>query len=166
MSDRPNYSLKFSLLARLFLLRLYLSMVRVRTLHEDVLLNFLRSEERASARSGIKRFWGFWVRQEVQLSEAFDHDQHEPGRGLDRPGWLNGSPAAVRGSARGGKEALAVMVQTWPKIRPPPHRRWPQGPKAVIKPGLIRLAQLSKGLIIPIYISVDRAWVTTAGTVS
>ncbi|MDD5204013.1 MAG: hypothetical protein PHS17_01255 [Desulfobacterales bacterium] len=34
----------------------------------------------------------------------------------------------------------------------------PQGPKGVVKAGLIRLAQLSRAAIIPVYISVDRAW--------
>jgi lysophospholipid acyltransferase (LPLAT)-like uncharacterized protein len=35
----------------------------------------------------------------------------------------------------------------------------PRGPKAGVKAGLIRLAQLSKAAIVPVYISVDRAWV-------
>jgi lysophospholipid acyltransferase (LPLAT)-like uncharacterized protein len=35
----------------------------------------------------------------------------------------------------------------------------PRGPKAVVKAGLISMAQLSGAAIIPVYISVNRAWI-------
>ena len=34
----------------------------------------------------------------------------------------------------------------------------PRGPRGIIKPGLIRIAQLSGTPIVPVFISVDRAW--------
>lgn len=36
----------------------------------------------------------------------------------------------------------------------------PRGPKGVVKPGLISMAQISGGVILPIIVSVEKAWVT------
>ena len=74
--------------------------------------------------------------------------------------WLGLRP--VRGSStRGGKEAMTAMVDDLAINQAAAHVvDGPQGPKGVVKAGLIRLAQLSGAAIIPVYISVDRAWVT------
>jgi lysophospholipid acyltransferase (LPLAT)-like uncharacterized protein len=74
--------------------------------------------------------------------------------------WLGLRP--VRGSSsRSGKEALAAMVRNLVQNQAALHIvDGPRGPKGEIKAGLIRLAQLSRADLLPIYISVDRAWVT------
>ena len=146
-----------------FLLRLYLSMIRVRTLHEDTLLQFLQSGRKGVGAVWHQRFLGVlgYVRKfsylslSIMISRSRDGDWVAP---VAR--WIGLRP--VRGSStRGGKEALAAMVQDLAKNQAALHIvDGPQGPKAVVKAGLIRLAQLSKGVIVPIYISVDRAWVT------
>ena len=68
----------------------------------------------------------------------------------------------VRGSSsRGGKDALSAMVKDLAKNQAALHIiDGPRGPKGTVKPGLIRLAQLSNAAIMPIYISVNRAWIT------
>jgi lysophospholipid acyltransferase (LPLAT)-like uncharacterized protein len=67
----------------------------------------------------------------------------------------------VRGSSfRGGREALAAMI-TELSVHPVAVHALdgPGGLRGVIKPGLIRMDQLSGAPIIPVYISVNRAWV-------
>jgi lysophospholipid acyltransferase (LPLAT)-like uncharacterized protein len=165
MSGTPQNTLLRFFLAPLAycLLRLYLSLIRVRTLHEDALLQFLQSGRKGVGAVWHQRFLGVlgyvrkfsYLRLSIMISMSRDGDWIAP-----VVKWLGLRP--VRGSStRGGKEALAAMVQDLAQNQAALHIvDGPQGPKAVIKPGLIRLAQLSKGGIVPIYISVDRAWVT------
>jgi len=146
-----------------FLLRLYLSLIRVQTLHEDALLQFLEIGSKAVAAVWHQRFLGAlgyvtkfrYLSLSIMISMSRDGDWIAP---VVR--WLGLRP--VRGSStRGGKEALAAMVQDLAQHQVALHIvDGPRGPKGVIKAGLIRLAQLSKAAIIPIHISVDRAWVT------
>ncbi len=35
----------------------------------------------------------------------------------------------------------------------------PKGPKGVVKPGLIMMAQISRALILPVIVSAEKAWV-------
>jgi lysophospholipid acyltransferase (LPLAT)-like uncharacterized protein len=145
------------------LLRLYLSMIRVRTLREDALMEFLRSGRKGVGAVWHQRFVGVlgYVRKfrylslSVMISMSRDGDWIAP-----VAKWIGLRP--VRGSSsRGGREALAAMVQDLATNQVAVHVvDGPQGPKGVVKPGLVRLAQLSRGVILPIYISVDRAWVT------
>jgi len=146
-----------------FLLRLYLSLIRVRVLNEGGLLNFLESGEKGVGALWHQRFLGVlsYVRKFRKFSLAIMISMSRDGD------WI--SPVAkrlglrpVRGSSsRGGKEALAAMVQDLAKNQAALHIvDGPQGPQKVVKAGLIRLAQLSRASIVPIYISVDRAWIT------
>jgi lysophospholipid acyltransferase (LPLAT)-like uncharacterized protein len=66
----------------------------------------------------------------------------------------------VRGSSsRGGREALAAMVAELSAHHLAIHAvDGPRGPRGLIKAGIIRMAQLSGAPIIPVYISVNRAW--------
>jgi lysophospholipid acyltransferase (LPLAT)-like uncharacterized protein len=145
------------------LLRLYLSLIRVRTLHEDVLLQSLQTGRKMVAAVWHQRFLGAlgyvtkfrYLSLSIMISMSRDGDWIAP-----VVKWLGLRP--VRGSStRGGKEALAAMVQDLVQNQAAIHIvDGPQGPKASIKAGLIRLAQLSKAAIIPIYISMDHVWVT------
>jgi lysophospholipid acyltransferase (LPLAT)-like uncharacterized protein len=67
----------------------------------------------------------------------------------------------IRGSSsKGGKEALANMVEDLVHHQLAVHiLDGPRGPRGVVKPGLIVMAQLSGVPIVPVYISVNRAWV-------
>jgi lysophospholipid acyltransferase (LPLAT)-like uncharacterized protein len=146
-----------------FLLCLYLYLIRVQTLHEDMLLQFLQTGRKLVVAVWHQRFLGVlgyvtkfrYLSLSIMISMSRDGDWIAP-----VAKWLGLRP--VRGSStRGGKEALAAMVQDLAQHQAAVHIvDGPRGPNAVIKAGLIRLAQLSKAAIIPIYISVNHAWVT------
>jgi lysophospholipid acyltransferase (LPLAT)-like uncharacterized protein len=72
-----------------------------------------------------------------------------------RTGW-----DIVRGSSsKGGREALADMVSKLRSRKVAAHIvDGPRGPAGIVKPGVIRLAQLSEADIVPFYTHTDRAW--------
>ncbi len=72
-----------------------------------------------------------------------------------RSGWL-----PVRGSSsRGGGTALREMIQQLQATRLAAHIvDGPRGPAGMIKPGTIHLAQAAGAVIVPFYVSADRAW--------
>ncbi len=126
-------------------------------------MEFLRSGRKGVGAVWHQRFVGVlgYVRKfrylslSVMISMSRDGDWIAP--------VANGSACGPSGvPAHGGeREALAAMVQDLATNQVAVHVvDGPQGPKGVVKPGLVRLAQLSRGVILPIYISVDRAWVT------
>ena len=67
----------------------------------------------------------------------------------------------VRGSSsRGGTEAFMTIIRELERNPAVIHIvDGPRGPKGVVKPGLIRMAQLSGAAIFPVTISADRAWI-------
>jgi len=67
----------------------------------------------------------------------------------------------VRGSStRGGAAALVAILKALKKNPAVIHIvDGPQGPKGVVKPGLISMAQMSGAVILPVFVSADRAWI-------
>jgi lysophospholipid acyltransferase (LPLAT)-like uncharacterized protein len=67
----------------------------------------------------------------------------------------------VRGSStQGGREALMTIARELRKNPGVIHIvDGPTGPKGVVKPGLIAIAQVSGAAIFPIIVSAERAWV-------
>jgi hypothetical protein len=67
----------------------------------------------------------------------------------------------VRGSSsRGGATALAAILKALKKNPAVIHIvDGPRGPKGVVKPGLITMAQLSGAVILPIIASAKKAWI-------
>jgi len=67
----------------------------------------------------------------------------------------------VRGSSsRGGAEALKTIVKKLEEHPAVVHIvDGPRGPKGKVKPGLIRMAQLSGAVILPLIVSADKAWI-------
>ena len=67
----------------------------------------------------------------------------------------------VRGSStRGGREALMALLRAF-KANPAAIHivDGPTGPKGVVKPGLIGMAQVSRAVILPVIVSAEKAWV-------
>jgi len=66
----------------------------------------------------------------------------------------------VRGSSsRGGREALRELLEGLRDRSLAAHAvDGPQGPKGVVKAGIIELARLSGATVLPVYISMSRAW--------
>jgi lysophospholipid acyltransferase (LPLAT)-like uncharacterized protein len=67
----------------------------------------------------------------------------------------------VRGSSsRGGTEALKTILRKLEENPVVGHVvDGPRGPKGTVKPGLIRMAQLSGAVVLPLILSVDKAWI-------
>lgn len=72
-----------------------------------------------------------------------------------RSGWR-----PVRGSSStGGRAAMRAVIRQLTKTRLAGHIvDGPRGPAGVVKPGVIRMAQLTRSAIVPMFVSVDRAW--------
>jgi lysophospholipid acyltransferase (LPLAT)-like uncharacterized protein len=145
-----------------FLLRLYLSTITVRTLHEDALLQFLESGRKGIGAIWHQRFFGVigYAKKFSKFSPSVMISMSRDGEWIAQVAQRLGFRPVRGSSSRGGKEALAAMVQDLAQNQVAVHAvDGPQGPKGVVKAGLIRLAQLSPAAIVPIYISVDRAWI-------
>ena len=145
-----------------WIVRLYLCLVRIRWVNEEEIRDHLRKGGRAIAALWHQRFFPVitYARRFSEFSPAVMISQSRDGEIIaDVARRLNFRP--VRGSSsRGGREALAAMVEELAEHPFAVHAvDGPQGPRGVIKAGLIRMAQLSGAPIVPVYISVDRAWV-------
>jgi len=144
------------------LVRVYLSLIKVRAVNEEIGLQHLKS--------GQKMIVAIWhQRILVVMGYARRFSLYKPSVMISRS--RDGEMIAkvysrfnfrpIRGSSsRGGKEALASMVEDLVHNQLAVHiLDGPRGPRGVVKPGLIVMAQLSAVPIVPVYISVNRAWV-------
>ncbi len=158
-----RFTLKYGLIPFAhYLVRLYFSLVRIRTINEDIIFNHLEGGKKAIVAiwhqrimlilSYARRFGVF--KPSVMISQSRDGEMV-----ADIFSRLNFRP--VRGSSsRGGKEALGVLLKDLVQNSLTAHvLDGPRGPRGVIKPGLIVLARSSGVPIFPVYVSVNRAWV-------
>jgi len=158
-----RFALKYGLIPfAYYLCRLYFSLVRIRTINEDIIFNHLEGGKKAIVAiwhqrimlilSYAGRFGGY--KPSVMISQS--RDGEIIARVANR---LNFRP--VRGSSsRGGKGGLSIMITDLAQHPLAAHvLDGPSGPRGVIKPGLIVMARSSGVPIFPVYISVDRAWV-------
>lgn len=145
-----------------YLLRAYFSLIKIKAINEDMVLHHLSSGQKMIAAIwhqrilvgiGYARKFGVYA-PSVMISQSRDGEMIA--KVYSR---INFRP--VRGSSsRGGKEALAAMVEDLKYNQFAVHvLDGPGGPRGVIKPGLIVMAQLSGVPIFPVYVSVNRAWV-------
>ncbi len=145
-----------------YLVRAYLLLIKIKTVNEHISLEHLKS--------GQKMIAAIWhQRILVVMGYARRFSRYKPSVMISRS--RDGEMIAkvysrfnfrpIRGSSsRGGKEALANMVEDLIHHQLAVHiLDGPRGPRGVVKPGLIVMAQLSGVPIVPVYISVNRAWV-------
>ena len=90
----------------------------------------------------------------VMISQSQDGEW--AARLADRLGFI-----PVRGSSsKGGTTALVAITEALKKNPVVIHIvDGPKGPKGIIKPGLISMAQISGGVILPIIVSAKKAWI-------
>ena len=158
-----RFAIKYGLIPAVYaIIRLYFCLIRVRSVDENKIIHHLHHGGKAIAalwhqRIGLVLTYagGFSEFSPVAMvSQSRDGDLI-----ADLCRLLNFRP--VRGSSsRGGREALAAMVAELSVQRAAVHAvDGPQGPRGIIKSGLIRMAQLSGVPIAPLTISVNRAWI-------
>lgn len=145
-----------------YLVRAYLLLIKIKTVNEEIILRQLKSGQKVIAAiwhqrilvvmGYARKFSGY--EPSVMISQSRDGEMIAKvySRFNFRP---------IRGSSsRGGKEALMNMVEDLVHHQIAVHiLDGPRGPRGVVKPGLIVMAQLSGVPIVPVYISVNRAWV-------
>jgi lysophospholipid acyltransferase (LPLAT)-like uncharacterized protein len=170
-SRRPSASVKeFSLYAlqhnlmiiAYYILRLYFWTIRIESINEDAILQHLKNgkkiiaaiwHQRIVAVIGyVKRFSSY--RPSVMISKSRDGD-------LIAAVYSHFSFRPIRGSSsRDGKKALAAMVDDLKDHPCAVHvLDSPRGPRGVVKPGLIVLAEQAGVPIVPIYVTMSRAWI-------
>jgi lysophospholipid acyltransferase (LPLAT)-like uncharacterized protein len=144
------------------IIRLYFCLIRIRAIDENAVIKHLREGGKAIAALWHQRILivlGYAGRfgqfaPAVMISESRDGEMiAEVYRQLNfRP---------VRGSSsHGGRKALAAMVADLAEHPFAVHVvDGPRGPRGIIKAGLVSMSQLSRVPILPVAISVSRAWV-------
>ena len=145
-----------------YLLRLYLSFLRVRVVGEEAALKHFVTHGRMIAAvwhqrflpalAYVTRFRNF--RPIVMISQSSDGELIASL--AERLGLV-----PVRGSStRGGREALMAILRAMKKNPGVVHVvDGPTGPKGVVKPGLTAMAQVTGAPVFPVIIAVEKAWV-------
>lgn len=145
-----------------YFLRSYLSLLRVRVTGEEIALGCLADYGRVivavwhqrflPALAYVTKFRNF--EPLVMISQSKDGEL--AARLAERLGLV-----PVRGSStRGGETALVAVLKALKKNPAVIHIvDGPQGPKGIVKPGLISMAQISGAVILPVFVSADRAWI-------
>jgi lysophospholipid acyltransferase (LPLAT)-like uncharacterized protein len=143
--------------------RFYLSLVRIRVDQEHLFFNHLQQGGKAIVAFWHQRFFGAigYAKKFRALAPSAIISKSRDGELISRVAMRLGIRPVRGSSSQGGKEALAAMVADL-SLHPVAFHAvdGPQGPKGTVKAGVIRMAQLSQAAIFPIYISVERAWVT------
>lgn len=145
-----------------YILRFYLSMLRIRVVGEEIALGCLSEYGRLvvaiwhqrflPALAYVTKFKNF--KPIVMISQSRDGEMIA--RFADRLGLV-----AVRGSSRrGGTTALREITETLKANTVVIHIvDGPTGPKGLVKPGLISMAQITGAVILPVIVSAKNAWV-------
>lgn len=145
-----------------YLLRFYLSLLRVKVFGEEIALGCLADYGRVivavwhqrflPALAYVTKFRNF--EPIVMISQSRDGEL--AARLAERLGLV-----PVRGSStRGGTTAMAAILKALKENQAVIHIvDGPQGPKGIVKPGLISMAQISGAVILPVFVSADRAWI-------
>ena len=158
---------RYSFLYRLiplcyYILRFYLSLVRVKVVGEEIALGCLSDYGKVivavwhqrflPALAYVTKFRNF----EPIVMTSQSRDGELAARLAERLGLV-----PVRGSStRGGTEALAAILKALKTNQAVVHFvDGPTGPKGIVKPGIISMARVSGAVIMPVIVSVDRAWI-------
>jgi lysophospholipid acyltransferase (LPLAT)-like uncharacterized protein len=145
-----------------YLIRFYLSLMRVRVVGEEIALGCLADYGRVIVAVWHQRFLPTLAyvtkfrNLEPMIMISQSRDGELAARLAERLGLV-----PVRGSStRGGTTALAAILKAL-KTNPVVIHivDGPTGPKGIVKPGLISMAQISRAVILPVIVSADKAWI-------
>lgn len=158
-----RFAIQYGLIPALYaIVRLYFRLIRIRAVGEEGFRNHFARGEKAIVAIFHQRILVVmeYASRFGEFAPAVMISQSRDGELIaDVYRRLNFRP--VRGSSsRGGRKALAAMVADLAEHPLAIHIvDGPRGPRGIIKAGLISMAQLSGVPIIPVAISVNRAWV-------
>jgi hypothetical protein len=158
-----RFALKYGLIpCAYYLVRGYLSLIRIRAVNEEMTLQYLKSGQKMIVAIWHQRIIpvvGYAKKFRVYAPSAMISQSRDGDIIAGVASLLNFRP--IRGSSsRGGKGALVDMIADLAENQVAVHALdGPRGPRGVVKPGLIVMAQSTGVPIVPVYISVDRAWV-------
>ena len=143
-------------------IRAYLCLIRKTILQEEHIMRALEENQKVVVAITHQRMFGVigYAKRFGRFSLAAIISQSRDGDMIAQVVTrLNFRP--IRGSSsKGGKEALEAMIEYLSKNNAAVHAvDGPRGPKGVVKPGIIRIAQRSGAAIYPVYISTNRAWI-------
>ncbi len=144
-----------------YFLRFYLSLLRVRVIGEEIALGCLTDYGRIAVAVWHQRFLPAlayvtkfkYFKPIVMISQSKDGGL--AAKIADRLGLV-----PVRGSSsKGGTTALVAITKALRNNQAVIHIvDGPKGPKGVVKPGLISIAQVSGAVILPVIVSAKKAW--------
>jgi len=145
-----------------FFLRTYLPLLRLRVIGEETAYDQIKEHGRIIVPVWHQRLFPAlaYVRKFREIRPIIMISQSRDGELIadiaQRLGFV-----PVRGSSsRGGAEALMTIVRKLEEHPVIGHIvDGPRGPKGKVKPGLIRMAQLSGAVILPLIVSADKAWI-------
>jgi lysophospholipid acyltransferase (LPLAT)-like uncharacterized protein len=158
-----KFAIKYGLIPVAYtIIRLYFCLIRIHSIGEDAIKQHLHQGGKAIAAIWHQRIFLVvtYARRFGEFAPAVMISQSRDGEMIaDVCRLLNFRP--VRGSSsHGGREALAKIVADLEEHPFAIHAvDGPRGPRGVIKAGLIVMAQLSGVPIVPVSISVNRAWI-------
>lgn len=146
-----------------YLLRFYLFTLRVQVIGEEIALGSLADHERM-----IVAIWHQRFLPALAYVTKFKHFKPVVMISQSKDGELAAKLAErlglipVRGSSsKGGTVALAAVLEALKNNLVAIHIvDGPRGPRGVVKPGLISMAQISGGVILPIIVTAEKAWMT------
>jgi len=145
-----------------YLIRTYSQTFRIKVVNEHTWLNYYLKDNGTvlmctyhqqffSAIRHFKKYKDY--RPGLMISQS--RDGNIIAAVAQRTGWH-----PVRGSSsKGGSEALKLMIEHLNKFRLAGHIvDGPRGPAGEVKAGIIRLAMEANAVIVPFYVTADRAW--------
>ena len=146
-----------------YLLRFYLSLLKIRVVGEEIALGCMTDygqliiaiwhQRFLPALAYVTRFRHF--EPVIMISQSRDGEL--AARFAEKLGLV-----PVRGSSsRGGTTALSAIIEALKKkyLAVIHIADGPRGPKGVVKPGLISMAQVSGAVILPVIVSAEKAWI-------
>lgn len=158
-----RYLLKFPLMPMChYFLRFYLSLLRLEVAGEEDAYAQFRRHGRVIVPLWHQRLLPAlaYVTKFTQFSPIVMISRSRDGELIARIAKRLGLVPVRGSSSRGGAEAFMTIVNALKENPVVVHIvDGPRGPKGVVKPGLIRMAQLSGAAILPVILSAEKAWI-------
>jgi len=145
-----------------FFLRTYLSLLRIRVIGKETAYDQIKKHGRIIAPIWHQRLFPAlaYARRLREFRPIVMISQSRDGEFIADIAKRLGLVPIRGSSSRGGAEALKTIVRKLEENPIVGHIvDGPRGPKGKVKPGLIRMAQLSGAVVLPLIFSVDKAWI-------